>query len=297
MANYPNRCQHLKINGTQGGSPALRRNRFCFVHKRFQDEPIKLAADRKRGVATFILPVLEDANSIQIALMQVMRLLVSHQIEHKTASLLLYALQTASTNLRMTDFKPRLHEVILDPRDVVNTYLGQDVWEDQDFEEEEEETVARAQTRPRGSLVRTHAGRAHRKRPQAWRERREIKDVGSPSSGSATGPRRRRTGSEPSTNPSPQPNPGRQQYRNPRPKSPHRASPPKISKLTSTLSSANISSPTCPRSLPKPSKRKPPSENASPELTESFQGEANSNAPGSVPSLGVIQSGAAFQAK
>jgi hypothetical protein len=140
MANFPNRCQHLKINGTQCGSPALRRNRFCFFHKRFQDEHIRLHANRaRRGVATFVLPVLEDANSIQIALMQVMRLLVSQQIEHKTASLLLYALQTASTNLRMTNFKPMSQDVILDVRDVANTLLDEHVWEEEDFEEEEEE--------------------------------------------------------------------------------------------------------------------------------------------------------------
>ena len=89
--------------------------------------------------ATFILPVLEDANSIQIALMQVMRLLVSQQIEHKTASLLLYALQTASTNLRMTEFKPIPNEVILEPRNAGNTLLGESVWEDEDFEDEDEE--------------------------------------------------------------------------------------------------------------------------------------------------------------
>lgn len=140
MQSFPNRCQHLKINGTQCGSPALRRNRFCFFHKRFQDEQIKLSADRaRRGVATFVLPVLEDANSIQIALMQVMRLLVSQQIEHKTASLLLYALQTASTNLRLTNFKPFIHEVVLDPRTVNDTPLDSNLWEDEDFEEEEEE--------------------------------------------------------------------------------------------------------------------------------------------------------------
>ncbi|MGA7755547.1 MAG: hypothetical protein WCB05_22145 [Candidatus Sulfotelmatobacter sp.] len=139
MASYPNRCQHLKINGTQCGSPALRRNRLCFFHKRFQDERIKLALDRKRAPATFILPVLEDANSIQIALMQVMRLLLSQQIEHKTASLLLYALQTAGANLRMTNFKPMCHEVILDPRDAAHTLLGESLWEDEDFEEEEDE--------------------------------------------------------------------------------------------------------------------------------------------------------------
>src|ERR1035437_4249213 len=130
MQSFPNRCQHLKINGTQCGSPALRRNRLCFFHKRFQDERIRLSADRaRRGVATFVLPVLEDANSIQITLMQVMRLLVSQQIDHKTASLLLYALQTASTNLRMTNFKPITNDVILDPHDVANTPLDSHIWE------------------------------------------------------------------------------------------------------------------------------------------------------------------------
>jgi hypothetical protein len=138
MANFPNRCQHL--NGTQCGSPALRRNRFCFFHKRFQDERIKLGADRaRRGVATFELPILEDANSIQIALMQVMRVLVSGQLDHKTASLLLYALQTASANLRLTNFKPFSNDVILDPRDAANTPLDAHLWDRQDFEDEEDE--------------------------------------------------------------------------------------------------------------------------------------------------------------
>jgi hypothetical protein len=139
MPDYPARCQHLKINGTQCGSPALRRNRFCFFHKRFQDEQIKLSASRaRRGTATFVLPLLEDANSIQIALMQVMRLLLAQQIDHKTATLLLSALRTASTNLRHADFKPFVHEVVLDPREVANTPLGSNLWEDQDFEDETE---------------------------------------------------------------------------------------------------------------------------------------------------------------
>src|SRR5882724_668842 len=152
MPKFPNRCQHLKINGTQCGSPALRRNRFCYFHKRFQDERIQLTADRaRRGVATFELPILEDANSIQIALMQVMRLLVSGQLDHKTASLLLYALQTASTNLRMTRFAPSTNDVILDVRDVAKTGLNEQIWDDEDFEdfdgdeddyEEEEEDEA-----------------------------------------------------------------------------------------------------------------------------------------------------------
>ena len=140
MYGYPDRCQHIKVNGTQCGSPALRRNRFCFFHKRFQDERIRLSADRRRhGVATFILPVLEDANSIQMAIMQIMRLILTGQIEHKTASLLLYALQTASSNLRSTKFEPRIHQVVLNPRDAAEIPLDSDAWEDEDFEDDEEE--------------------------------------------------------------------------------------------------------------------------------------------------------------
>jgi hypothetical protein len=140
MLQYPNRCQHIKVNGTQCGSPALRRNRFCFFHKQYQNERIRLSADRRRrGVATFILPVLEDANSIQMAIMQIMRLILTGEIEHKTASLLLYALQTASTNLRSTKFEPRMHQVILNPRDAAEVPLNSDAWDDADYEEEEEE--------------------------------------------------------------------------------------------------------------------------------------------------------------
>jgi hypothetical protein len=131
----------LKTNGTQCGSPALRRNRFCYFHKRYQEERIRLNVDRRRrGTATFFLPVLEDANSIQMSLMQIVRLLLTGQIEHKTASLLLYALQTASANLRLTNFKPWVHEVILDPRDAAESPLDENkIWKDEDFAEEEEE--------------------------------------------------------------------------------------------------------------------------------------------------------------
>jgi len=149
MSGYPNRCQHIKVNGVQCGSPALRRNRFCFFHKRFHDESIRLAADcARRSPAKFVLPLLEDANSIQIALMQVMRLLVSRQIDHKTASLLLYALQTASGNLQRTRFEPNHHDIILDPSDAAITPLDYRAWEDEEFEEEEDEEEGEPQAQP-----------------------------------------------------------------------------------------------------------------------------------------------------
>jgi hypothetical protein len=142
MSSYPNsipRCQHLKINGTQCGSPALRRNHFCYFHKRWQETRIVLNANRaRRGHAALDLPVLEDANSIQVSLMQVMRLILSGQVDPKTAGLLLYALQTASSNLSRINFEPTVKtRVVIDPRTVDQTPLGEDPWCREDFEEEE----------------------------------------------------------------------------------------------------------------------------------------------------------------
>jgi hypothetical protein len=153
------RCQHLKVNGTQCGSPALKRNRFCFFHKRFQEERIKLNCDRARqGRASLYLPVLEDANSIQVSLMQIMRLLASRQIDAKIASLLLYALQTATFNLRHLNIEPtHIEDVVIDRRTIDQTPIGCDQWSEEDFpdpeEMEEEQATAAAQEAAEAAAV------------------------------------------------------------------------------------------------------------------------------------------------
>ena len=141
MASFPNRCQHIKVNGTQCGSPAMRRHRFCYFHKRFHEERIRVGADHARRARPSIdLPVLEDANSIQVSLMQVMRLLAAGELDSRTAGLFLYALQTASFNLRHTNFEPvDIHDVVLNPHDVDETPLGSSIWDDEDFEPAEAE--------------------------------------------------------------------------------------------------------------------------------------------------------------
>ena len=144
MSDFPSRCQHVKVNGTQCGSPALRRNRFCFFHKRFQTERIAMNQARARRRASVLhLPVLEDANSIQVSLMQIMRLLALGHLDPKTAGLLLYALQTASANLRRTNFEPNMHTIVLDPRQVDETPLGGRIWDDEDFADEDDEEAER----------------------------------------------------------------------------------------------------------------------------------------------------------
>jgi len=131
-----NRCQHVKVNGTQCGSPALRRRRLCFFHVRCQEQRARIAGDQF-GQARFLVPLLEDANSVQMALMQVMQLLGTGQMEHKTAALMLYALQTASCNLRNTEFEARkATDVVIDRGDVHRTSLGGPQWFEEDFDDE-----------------------------------------------------------------------------------------------------------------------------------------------------------------
>src|SRR5258707_13406701 len=85
------------------------------------------------------MPVLEDADSVQVALMQVMRLILAGQLEPKIAGLLLYALQTASLNLRQMKLEPRDREsVVIDPEAVAENGVGDDAWSEEEFEEQEE---------------------------------------------------------------------------------------------------------------------------------------------------------------
>ncbi|HLI62817.1 MAG TPA: hypothetical protein VKV05_05425 [Terriglobales bacterium] len=100
-------CQHIKANGEFCGSPALRGRRHCYFHlthigRRIRAERLHAAhAARPLAVPEPVLelPPLEDANSIQLALMQVIDALLRNRLDPKRAGLVLYALQTASSNL------------------------------------------------------------------------------------------------------------------------------------------------------------------------------------------------------
>ena len=75
-----------------------------------------------------------------------MRLLLTNQVDHKTAALLFYALQTASSNLSRTTFEPRPQQVVIDPSSIADTSLGDDAWYKEEFtnenEDEQEEAPA-----------------------------------------------------------------------------------------------------------------------------------------------------------
>jgi hypothetical protein len=136
------------MNGTQCGSPALRWRRHCFFHERIRRERAKIAADTSAGRG-FDLPLLEDANSVQVALMKTIQMLGSGRMDHRTAGLILYALQTASVNLRNAQFEAGdATDVVIDRDDVHRTCINGPQWFEEDFddeagdEDEDEDAVA-----------------------------------------------------------------------------------------------------------------------------------------------------------
>src|SRR5271155_1193547 len=130
MSLYPatvKRCQHLKVNGTQCGSPALRESTLCYYHIRYHWPELEALPNINEWRKP--LPTLEDANSIQVSLANVMERLLLEEVDHKTAALLLYALQTASMNLKRTSLEPALPtQVVIDRQSVARRPLGASAW-------------------------------------------------------------------------------------------------------------------------------------------------------------------------
>jgi hypothetical protein len=97
-------CNHVKANGTCCDSPALKDESYCFFHKSVRERTKRLrrAARLKLPLQ---LPVLEDGETIQLAIGDVLNALLAGQIDHKTAGLLLYGLQTAAGNAKDLHFE------------------------------------------------------------------------------------------------------------------------------------------------------------------------------------------------
>ncbi len=94
-------CEHVKANGHFCGSPAMRGRNYCFFHIVEIGRRLRLERYESLGLRApaMELPLLEDAASVQLALMQVTEALLKGTLDRKTAGLVLYSLQTASSNL------------------------------------------------------------------------------------------------------------------------------------------------------------------------------------------------------
>ena len=88
LDNAP-RCQHTRAGGSSCKAPALRNLPYCHFHLYV-----------RRPAKPHMVPFVEDAHSLQLAIHQVLRALADGSLERKTASTMLYGLQIAASNLK-----------------------------------------------------------------------------------------------------------------------------------------------------------------------------------------------------
>lgn len=134
------RCQHIKANGTQCGSPALRKEAWCFYHRESRPERVEVRGENGQACGQVLVPVFEDAGSIQTMVRQVVMLVLEGKIDSKKAGTVLYGLQIASSNLkRMEAERPRPTQVVVDTEKVAETPLGITPWSREKGHEEIED--------------------------------------------------------------------------------------------------------------------------------------------------------------
>jgi hypothetical protein len=100
-------CTHIKISGIRCGSPSLRGEQFCYYHQRMH-----------RGVRTppqsrlHPLACIEDKESIQAALAEVINALLRNTIDMKRATLILRALHIAVKNDARASVKAQANNIV-----------------------------------------------------------------------------------------------------------------------------------------------------------------------------------------
>jgi hypothetical protein len=110
MPTKKRQCDHVLTNGQVCDAIPLRDSRFCYWHHKAR------VRDRRNdhiggkinmeGNTGLTLPLLEDANAIQLTIQEIMQAILDRRIDSKRAGLLLYSLQLASSNVRNLSSRP-----------------------------------------------------------------------------------------------------------------------------------------------------------------------------------------------
>ena len=92
-------CTHIKVTGVRCNSPALRGEQFCYFHQNAHRGVRRPQQSRLHPIA-----VIEDEESIQFALMEVINALMRNTIDVKRATLIIRALHIAVKNAARVKF-------------------------------------------------------------------------------------------------------------------------------------------------------------------------------------------------
>jgi len=94
-------CRHIKSNGSRCRAAALKGKPYCYYHHRLHAIIRRSAAPAAPYEQRELeMPFLEDRGAVQIALSEVVNAIAGRRIDFKTAGLLVYALQVASSNAK-----------------------------------------------------------------------------------------------------------------------------------------------------------------------------------------------------
>ena len=149
-------CRHVKTNGTRCKAPSLTGGTWCYFHHRLHQR--HTAFRSTAATRGYLIPgqhielnVLEDRESVQVALSVVINALATGQLDIKRATALLYGLQLASNNAASLQTRPYAPDIVravepspegLDLAEPGATLETEDLYhfsDDEDEEEEEEE--------------------------------------------------------------------------------------------------------------------------------------------------------------
>jgi hypothetical protein len=93
-------CTYVKVTGVRCGSPALKGEQFCYFHQNAIRSVRRPKQSRLHPIA-----LIEDEESIQYALMEVINALMKNTIDLKRATLILRALHIAVKNANRVKFE------------------------------------------------------------------------------------------------------------------------------------------------------------------------------------------------
>jgi len=101
LPRHPNvrKCTHIKVTGQQCGSPALRREFFCYFHTR-----VIKGVQQRVDMQLHSMALLEDCEAIQLSIMHVVDGLVKGTLDATRARLIIQALRIAARNAKNVRF-------------------------------------------------------------------------------------------------------------------------------------------------------------------------------------------------